>query len=464
MFRRHSLSIALLVALASSAAQAQVADPILQPDITIAGINVGGLTASEAKLQLRLWWENERRQMVSLTSPKFKVQPEPRSLTSWGLSLDDSGTIQSLPKEAFINSGLPTGSLVAKDFVPVIKFDSSKFDSLERFMFSQLGRGEAATQLTIVGGKLTVKGGKPAPKLDRKATAESLMQAYKSGALMGSIAIDAPASDLPEQGLTLVEVARYTTRYPTGQKSRNNNLGLASGKIDGTVLMPGEVFSFNDTVGRRTAQAGFKEAGVYVNGRHDTGIGGGICQVSTTLYNASLMADLGIVHRRNHSMPVAYVPVGRDATVSYGTIDLKLKNPYDFPIAFKRIFGKGSLTFVVYGQPTGKTVKILLGKRTSWTPPAKTVYDSKLRPGSRRVIEKGSNGHRIVTYRQVFAGGKLVRKDNLGLSYYTGGSRITAVGRSRPRATPVVKSPMAPPTTTVTPTPGAPIVPRRRVG
>lgn len=450
-----------LVAGSAVAAFAQANDPILQPEVTIAGLNVGGLTTTEARYQLRLWWDNERRTLFSLTNSQLKKQPEARSLTSWGVALDDAATLAAMPKEAFYSETVPTGPPTKRDFDAVYKFDAAKMDSLQRFIEAQLGTGGGDAQVAIVGGKVVVKGAKPAPKFDRKKTLDNLMAAWRNGDAQAQIDIDVPASSIPEGGLALVEISRFSTRYPTGQKSRNNNLSLASGKIDGHVLMPGEVFSFNGTVGKRTVQAGFKEAGVYVNGRHDTGVGGGICQVSTTLYNASLLADLGIVQRRNHSMPVAYVPVGRDATVSWGSLDLKLKNPYDFPIAFRRTFGKGSLTFIIYGQPTNKTVKITSGKRSSWAAGSKTVFDSSLRPGSRRVVEKGSAGHRVTTYRQVFSGGKLVRTDNLGLSYYPGGPRIIAVGpkpRSAPRpATMPLAAPMS------APTPPA-VIPQRRGG
>jgi len=118
-------------------------------------------------------------------------------------------------------------------------------------------------------------------------------------------------------------LGRYTTSFNAGDTSRSYNIRLACQKINEVVLGPGDVFSYNDTVGPRTVAAGFRTANVYVGNKVEPGIGGGICQVSSTLFNAAVLADLNIVYRTNHSLPVSYVPLGRDATVSYGSIDFK---------------------------------------------------------------------------------------------------------------------------------------------
>lgn len=225
--------------------------------------------------------------------------------------------------------------------------------------------------------------------------------------------------------------SEFTTHFPTSKTNRCSNIKLASSKFNGLVLMPGDRISFNNTVGRRTEKAGFQIAGVYKNGKHDFDVGGGICQVSTTLYNAALFANLKIVHRHNHSMPVAYVPLGRDATVDYGVLDLDIENNLDHPIALNSEYQPGKLTFRILGQKDkGLEVKIETDGRQRWNPGTQIVVDPTLAAGVRKVVDKGASGQQINTYRVVYRDGKFVKREALGTSYYKGGQKIVAVGRA----------------------------------
>lgn len=144
-------------------------------------------------------------------------------------------------------------------------------------------------------------------------------------------------------------ISEFSTKYSQSQKDRTTNLRLAAEKINGTVLMPGEVFSYNTVVGKRTIDAGYKEAKIYVNGEVVDGLGGGICQVSTTLYNAILYANLEIVERRNHQFVPSYAGAGLDATVVYGSIDFQFKNTRSYPIKIQCSVDKGICNFQIYG-------------------------------------------------------------------------------------------------------------------
>ena len=215
------------------------------------------------------------------------------------------------------------------------------------------------------------------------------------------------------------------------QESRYSNIRLASSKLNGLVLLPGERVSFNDTVGRRTEKGGFKLAGVYKNGKHDVDVGGGICQVSTTLYNAALLADLKIVQRHNHSMPVPYVPLGQDATVDYGALDLQIQNNSTSPIAISSEYHPGKLTFRILGRKDpGLRVKILSDGKQRWDAGTLVVVDPALAPGQKKVVDKGASGQSIKTYRVVYRDGREIRKESLGLSYYKGGQKVIAVGQA----------------------------------
>lgn len=145
-------------------------------------------------------------------------------------------------------------------------------------------------------------------------------------------------------------IGYYVTYFNSRNKSRSHNIDLAAKAIDNTVVFPGETFSFNQTVGIRTREKGYQSAGVIVRGELSEGIGGGICQVSSTLFNAIDRAGLQVVHRYSHSRNVPYVPSGRDATVSWGGPDFAFRNTYNQPVLLRSFAGQGRVTITLYSS------------------------------------------------------------------------------------------------------------------
>lgn len=185
------------------------------------------------------------------------------------------------------------------------------------------------------------------------------------------------------------ELASYSTRYNAGQTNRSKNVAVAAGKLNGVIVLPGETLSFNKTVGKRSVENGFMPAPEYQNGRSVTGIGGGTCQVSTTLYSAALYANLEIVSRRNHSMSVSYVPLGQDATVTDSGTDLKIRNNTKYPIKLVTSAGGGTVTVKIIGtapEPpvTVKIVNTATGPLSATT--TRIVYDESGNEISRTVV------------------------------------------------------------------------------
>ena len=144
-------------------------------------------------------------------------------------------------------------------------------------------------------------------------------------------------------------LSSFSTKYSVGATARTTNLRLAASKINGTVLMPGETFSYNKVVGARTIAAGYKEAPIYVSGEVVDGLGGGICQITSTLYNAVVYANLEIVERTNHQFVPSYVTASRDATVVYGSLDFKFKNNRNYPIKINCSVSGGIANFQIFG-------------------------------------------------------------------------------------------------------------------
>lgn len=224
----------------------------------------------------------------------------------------------------------------------------------------------------------------------------------------------------------------FSTVYNAGNYERSHNIALAAQKINGLVLMPGQQFSFNGVVGQRSAQTGFKTAKVYQGGEIVDGIGGGICQVSTTLYNAALYADLKIVYRTNHSMPVSYVPSGRDATVSYGSIDFKFSNNQGYPIKLGCSASNGRLTCTVYGIKL-QNKKVEITTQTVSTTPftVKEVEDSTLPDGKRKVKQAGGEGSVVDTFKTVYINGESQGTNKISRSNYSAITQIELVGTKK---------------------------------
>ncbi len=189
----------------------------------------------------------------------------------------------------------------------------------------------------------------------------------------------------------------FTTTYGTADVNRNANIALAAQSINSVVVMPGETFSYNDLIGECSTARGYKVSTVYLNGELSTGIGGGICQVSTTLYNAVLRANLEIVQRRNHSLGVTYVPAGQDAMVNIGTSDFKFKNNREYPVKVIAYVNPGSVTCAIKGIKQ------------------ETEYEVKLES---RTIEKNDVRYKVETYKVLYLNGNVVSRTWLSTDTY----------------------------------------------
>ena len=216
----------------------------------------------------------------------------------------------------------------------------------------------------------------------------------------------------------------YTTSFSDSTKNRKYNIRFGADKINGTILKPGEVFSANDTLGKRTRKNGWKNAGAYEGGEVVQQAGGGVCQLSSTLYNAVLYADLEIVERRNHSMPVHYVSRGRDATInSVGNIiDFKFRNNTSGDIIILAYTEGNNLHMEIYGLPfeTDEYDRIEIRTKQTGSQGIKTeyTYDDTKKETYKKTTSNGSKGYTVRTYKDYYKGETLVKTDDLGLSVY----------------------------------------------
>jgi vancomycin resistance protein YoaR len=259
-------------------------------------------------------------------------------------------------------------------------------------------------------------------------------------------------------GITGV-VGTYETFYG-GDANRIHNVQLVAHLVDGKLIAPGETFSFNGTTGERTAAKGFREAPVIINGELQTGLGGGICQVSTTVFNAAYEAGLRITSRTNHALYISHYPLGRDATVDYPDIDLKFVNDTPHWLLLRTFVGSSSLVVTLYGAPQHRRVETVAQPlEVVSLPPVEKTVDATLEPGETVVDDPGVPAQSTWVERKVYASGGALLSDETWYSSYRAEPRVIRVGPPKPPAKPKTKTKtppkQSPPATTTAPASGA---------
>jgi vancomycin resistance protein YoaR len=302
---------------------------------------------------------------------------------------------------------------------------------------------DARFQVTATG-KLVVRPSAPGLLLDLPATAKAIAAAAfstdeRTAKLVVRVAQPARTTAAAKaMGITGV-VASYTTTYG-GTPGRLNNVQLVSRLIDGTLVKPGGTFSFNDTTGERTADKGFQEAPVIINGELQNGLGGGVCQVSTTVFNAAYESGLPITARTNHALYISHYPTGRDATVNYPDLDMRFTNDTDHWLLVRTFVGAGSLTVNLYGTPVNRRVESTTEPLVETGPiPVKETDDPTLEKGKRAVDEYGSPPRQTAVRRLVYDANDKLLYDNTWRSFYVGEPSLVRVGTKEPPKKPVVK-------------------------
>ena len=244
-------------------------------------------------------------------------------------------------------------------------------------------------------------------------------------------------------------MSSYSSTFGTSDTGRVENLRISTGYINGTLLMPGEEFSYNNTIGPTTPERGYKEANTYVGSKIVPGYGGGVCQVSSALYRAVIQANIRSTERRNHSMTVSYAKPGLDATVAAGYIDYKFVNTYDFPIYIQGYLSGNKVVFNVWGNKEamgGKTYELVNEILETYTYGTEEVQDSTLPEGTRIVTSSGANGYKASGYLITYENGVQVNKELISTDVYSTRNQVVSVGTKK------VEAPVTPTPEETTPT------------
>lgn len=238
-------------------------------------------------------------------------------------------------------------------------------------------------------------------------------------------------------------LAEFSTFFNPKKTNRVYNISVAAGALNGLLVKPGTVVSFNRIVGPRSSEAGYKTAPIILNNEFVDALGGGVCQVSTTLYNAVLLAGLEVVERHNHSLPVDYVPPGRDATVVYGGPDFRFRNNTTKYLYLRTLVQNNRLTIKIFSNRSFKRrVEVKSWITEVLEPEVVRSADPNLEAGKTVVKQKGIRGYRAAAERLVWEGEDLVRREKLPPSLYHPVDEVVAVGT---KIVPAIVAPDVPP-------------------
>ncbi len=327
-----------------------------------------------------------------------------------------------------------------KEYSLTFDYDAKYVDELVATMEKEINKNPVEGSIQMVSrGNFKVTQDQKGYKLQSDKLKQDIKDKINGDTQNSNISIDAPVETLTAvktaEKLSTINsvVATFSTNYTTSNDNRSNNIDLATNSINGKLLMPGDSFSFNEIVGQRTVARGYKEAGVIINNKLDSGIGGGICQVSSTLYNAMLLANINASERTHHSLKSSYVPLGMDATVDWGNLDLKFKNTLPYPIYLEGYTQNKNVYFNIYSNNslTGKSYKIVNDVYQTVDFKVTTKNDATMPEGKQEYEQKGATGYRVKVYRATYESGKEVKRDLLYEDYYKPVNAILKVGTKK---------------------------------
>lgn len=334
----------------------------IYPKVTVEGIDLSGKTKEEAVAALKYIFEEQLKNRkiniaasdknydieYSKLSPKYNIEETVKEAYSYGkkVNLFSKYFLLKDPKPVNYKLKVIYNEGFVKEFIKTVEND--------------INRDPVNATLNTDGVNFTVIPEQSGIKLESDKLQKEISEKVQQNG-SGDIAIKASikSTEAKIKGDMLKDInatiGSFTTNYGAiSSPQRANNIVIATKSINGKVLMPGDVFSFNDVVGERTEKKGYEAAPVIVDNKLESGLGGGVCQVSSTLYNAVYSSGMSSLERTHHTLPVHYVPEGMDATVDYGNIDYKFKNNFKYPIYIQAYTSGGNVTFVLYSNVSAR--------------------------------------------------------------------------------------------------------------
>ncbi len=313
-------------------------------------------------------------------------------------------------------------------------FDKEKLEKNLKELEEKINRSPKNAILVYENGQIKIIDSVEGRRLDLEKTRQEIID-YLSVKKRIELPIEVEKAEVTSDDFKDINglLGEFTTQYSKSGSGRKHNIALAASRMSNFIIKPGQEVSFNDHLGDISKETGYEDAGIIVNGEFDKGVGGGVCQVSTTFYNALLRADVKVTERSSHSLPVGYVPMGTDAAISTGYKDLKFKNNYPTNIYVLATTDGDYLNFKIFGDSSKKDYEIRLRpvEVESIDPAIKEEKSDELYEGEQEVKKKGSKGYRYETYKQVVKDDKILKEEKISKSYYIPQDELVLVGTKK---------------------------------
>lgn len=422
-----ALSVIILLAAGGIYLNSLLEKPVIYQGVTIDNIDVGNMSTEEAKNLLESKYE-------------FKDITFSYNDKIWNYNLKDLGFAYDIEKSVNEAYSIARDSNFFKNAASFIKLRTSETENVPIYRNTN---NEALKDIYVeIEENINQEAVNATININSSINITDDQKGYKveTEKLVNLTNKELEENDNPEIVIPVAEIdpdidyellshingvmGEFTTSFNSKISGRSHNIRLASSKVDDVLLMPSQEFSFNSATGKISLSTGYKNAPVIVKGELQEGVGGGVCQVSTTLYNSVLHSGLQVVSRRAHSIPSSYVPIGRDAAVAYGSLDFKFKNPYDFPVYLKAYVNGDKITTRVYGDTSRNIRKSYSSAVTENVPrQVKYINDPSIPSGKQVVDEEGRDGIRSVTYQNSNGETTVVSRD-----FYPPKAKVIKVG------------------------------------
>ncbi|TXK80929.1 VanW family protein [Paenibacillus sp. N3.4] len=420
----------------------------LPSKIQVAGWKVGGMSYMQFQQQLDQKLQRYASIKVQLSSPDTEVAAKDMTLEQLGLviqreQLDD--TLKHL-FHASIEDRIAARWSLRKAKIPLsVSIDASKLNAAVKQGWKEIYDRQpvAARRIVKPDDSIQYEPERSVVRLDTITLLKELEAQLPSIATISdeqttlkvslplykeqpAITVDA----LTNQGIER-KISEFTTSFPLSGAGRIHNIRSTATSIQDMLLAPGETFDYSKIIEQTETKFGYQEAPVILNGKLVPGIGGGICQVSTTLYNAVLRSGLAIVERRNHSLPVSYVPLGQDATFAGGYINFKFRNTTDAYLLIRTLTTDRDVTVKLFGRmPSSTTYDVESKIIETIQPTIKYLHNPSISRGSIKPISTGKEGYVVETYRYKKENGSVVSKELISKDRYSPVPALVASNRS----------------------------------
>ena len=400
----------------------------IYPGVTVYGVDLGGLNEEEAAKVLK------EKLPDMILDKKLVVKVEDKTLELTYEELKPSYNPEEVAKEAMI-VGKDEGTFTKNSYIKgkkttnldtKLSYDEEALVAFENKVIDEVGVKPINASIEINSGNISITdevSGKTINKEELHNTLVDNINADPGNEAVLTFDLVIEEAKIKAEDLTRIngKISSYSTSYVNTGDGRVKNMEIAADIVNGTILMPGDEFSYNGLIGDTTPEKGYEKANTYVGNEIVPDYGGGICQVSTTLYRAVMNANIRSTERMNHSLTVSYSDPGLDATVANPYIDYKFVNTYDFPVYIQGSVSGGVVNFTLYGDAEAmgnKTYELVNEIHEKYNPEIKYEDDPTMEEGTEKVVSHGMPGYKASSYQVTYENGVEVDREFIATDVY----------------------------------------------